>query len=62
MITCEECRGNYEELKTCRYCQKKMCLDCYEKHMSWELRHKGLAERVSELWKKKKSSSRYGGR
>lgn len=61
MVVCEECRGNYENLKTCRYCQKRMCSDCYHKHMSWELRHKGLAERVSGLWKKKKPGSRYGG-
>ena len=62
MAACEECRGNYENLKTCIYCQKKMCSDCYDKHMSWELRHKGLAERVFGLWKKKKPGSRYGGR
>ena len=62
MATCEECRGNYENLKTCRYCQKNMCSDCYDKHMLWELRHKGLAERVFGLWKKKNPGSRYGGR
>ncbi|MEE9460130.1 MAG: hypothetical protein V3V84_10285 [Candidatus Bathyarchaeia archaeon] len=31
---------------------KKIGSDCYDKHMSWELQHKGLAERVSGLLKK----------
>jgi hypothetical protein len=59
MPKCDECGSDFLELKNCQYCGKNFCAECYDTHMRWELRHKGLAEEISELWKGHREGSEH---
>jgi hypothetical protein len=56
MPNCDTCDKEFEKLETCQYCKKSFCKEDYPTHMTWERRHKGLAEDEGRLWRKRRES------
>jgi DNA-directed RNA polymerase subunit RPC12/RpoP len=56
LAECTTCGKEFSKLEKCEYCGKLFCKEDYLTHMTWERRHKDLAEEEGKFWREHKEA------